>query len=128
MLDLKTRRVQFAGSTPSPDGAFMTQVARNLTDVADGFLLPHRVLICDRDTKSTEQLRRILNDADVDTALTHRRAPDCDAFAERFVRSIKEECLNRMIMFGEPALHRAIDRLGKRYHQEGPSRSGQHSD
>ncbi len=120
MIDLKTRRVHIAGSTPNPNGAFMAQAARNLTDVADGFLLPHRVLICDRDTKFTEQFRRILKDASVDTVLTPRRALDCNAFAERFVRSIKEECLNRMIMLGEPVLHRAIAQFIEYYHQERP--------
>ena len=54
VIDLKTRRVHIAGSTPNPDEAFMAQIARNLTDAIDGFLLPHRFLICDRDTKFTE--------------------------------------------------------------------------
>ena len=60
LIDLKTRRVHIAGSTPHPNEAFMAQVARNLTAIVHGFLLPHRVLICDRDTKFTEPFRRIL--------------------------------------------------------------------
>ena len=72
----------------------MGQVARNLTDIVDGFLLPHRVLICDRNTKFTEQFRRILADSGTDTVLTPRRAPNCKAYAShctssvRFVRSL----------------------------------------
>ena len=108
VIDLETRRVHIAGSTPNPDEAFMAQVARNLTDAIDGFLLPHRFLICDRDTKFTDQFRRILRDSGVDTVLTPYRAPNCNAFAERFIRSIKEECLGRLILFGERSLHRAI--------------------
>lgn len=120
LIDLKTRRVHVAGSTPNPDEAFMAQVARNLTDAVDGFLLPHRFLICDRDSKFTDQFRRILKDAGVDTVLTPYRAPDCNAFAERFVRSIKEECLSRTITFGERSLHGAIREYVEHYHGERP--------
>ncbi len=94
LIDLRTRRVHIAGSTPNPNDSFMAQVARNLTDVVDGFLLRHRFLICDRDTKFTDQFRRLLKGSGIDTVLTPHRAPNCNAYAERFVRSIKEECLN----------------------------------
>jgi hypothetical protein len=60
VLDLKTRRVHIAGMTPHPDSAFMAQTARNLIDRMDGFLAGHRFLICDRDTKFTQQFKRIL--------------------------------------------------------------------
>ena len=98
----------------------MAQVARNLTDAVDGFLLPHRFLVCDRDTKFTEQFRRILKDAGVDTVLTPYRAPSCNAFAERFVRSVKEECLNRMIVFGESGLHWALTEYVVHFNRERP--------
>ncbi len=120
VIDLKTRRVHIAGSTPNPDEAFMAQIARNLTDAIDGFLLPHRFLICDRDTKFTDQFRRILGVSGVDIILTPYRAPNCNAFAERFVRSIKEECLDRMIFFGESSLHRATREFVEHYHIERP--------
>src|SRR2546427_5291858 len=54
VLDLRSRRVHVAGSTPNPDATFMTQAARHLTDAVDGFLSGHRVLLCDRDGKWTE--------------------------------------------------------------------------
>ncbi len=120
LIDLKTRRVHVSGSTPHPDEAFMAQVARNLTDAVDGFLLPHRFLICDRDSKFTDQFRRVLKDSGVDTVLTPYRAPNCNAYAERFVRSIKEECLSRMVMFGERSLHGAIREYVEHYHGERP--------
>ena len=91
----------------------MARVARNLTDAVDGFLLPHRFLICDRDTKFTARFQAILNSG-VDPAITPYRAPNCNAFAERFVRSIKEECLGRMIVFGERSLRRAIREYAER--------------
>ena len=98
----------------------MAQIARNLTDAIDGFLLPHRFLICDRDTKFTDQFRRILGVSGVDTILTPYRAPNCNAFAERFVRSIKEECLDQMIFFRESSLHRATREFVEHYHFERP--------
>jgi hypothetical protein len=60
VIDLRNRRVHVAGSTPTPDGWFMAQAARRLTDAVDGFLASHRVLICDRDRKWTDDFRRIV--------------------------------------------------------------------
>jgi len=118
VIDLKSRRVHIAGITTSPDSEFMAQIARNLTDAADGFLLRHRFLICDRDTKFTAQFKRILGDAGVDVVLTPKRAPNCNSFAERFVLSIKSECLDRMIFFGERRLREGIAEYIEHYHEE----------
>jgi len=82
----------------------------------DGFLRDHRVLICDRDTKFTPQFKRILRGDGVDVAMTPRQAPNCNAFAERFVLSIKSECLRRMIFFGEGSLRRAVSEYIAHYH------------
>jgi putative transposase len=118
LVDLKTRRVDIAGITTNPGEAFMAQVARNLTDLADGFLRAHRFLICDRDTKFTAQFKRILKDSGIDVILTPRQAPNCNAFAERFVLSIKSECLWKMIFFGETFLWRAVSEFVAHYHVE----------
>ena len=120
LIDLKTRCVHLAGITSSPDACFMAQVARNLTGVVDGFLHSQRFLICDRDTKFTAQFQRILKDAGVEVVLTPRQAPNCNAFAERFVLSIKSECLGRMIFFGERSLRRAVTEFVDHYHAERP--------
>ena len=64
-MQLKTRSVRIAGVTTSPNSAYMKQVARNLTDVSDGFLVNSRYLIMDRDTKYTEDFRDILDREDV---------------------------------------------------------------
>jgi len=61
VMRLKTRSVHIAGVTTAPNGAYMKQVARNLTDVSDGFLLNSRYLIMDRDTKYTEEFRDYLD-------------------------------------------------------------------
>ena len=118
VIDLETRRVHFAGATPNPDGSFMAQVARNLTDTVDGFLASHRFLICDRDAKFTARFRLLLEEAGVKVILTPRQAPNCNAFAERFVLSIKAECLQRIIFFGESSLRRAIHAYLDHYHSE----------
>ena len=92
VIDLKTRRVQIAGITMHPSDAFMAQAARNLTDIVDGFL--------------------------VEVVMTPKRAPNCNAYAERFVLSIKSECLRRMIFFGEVSLRRAVSEYVAHYHEE----------
>ncbi len=108
VMRLETRFVHIAGVTTAPNGAYMKQVARNLTDVSDGFLLNSRYLIMDRDTKYTEEFRDSLDREGVKPVRCPVRAPNCNAFAERFVRSIKDECLDRMILFGEASLRRAL--------------------
>ncbi len=75
-------------------------------------------MICDRDTKFTEQFERILRDHGVDIVRTPKQAPNCNAYAERFVLSIKSECLRRMIFFGEASLRRAVSEYLAHYHSE----------
>lgn len=118
VIDLKTRRVNIAGITMNPDEPFMVQLARNLTDAKDGFLRAHRFLICDRDTKFTARFRRVLKDVGVEVVLTPRQAPNCNAYAERFVLSIKGECLNRMIFLGEESFRRAVGEYVEHYRAE----------
>ena len=110
VIDLASRRVQIVGSTPYPDDRFMQQVVRTLTAAEDGLLVQHRVLICDRDTKWSAPVRARLGEAGIRVVQTPYQAPNANAYAERFVRSIKEECLNRVIPFGERHLRRTIAR------------------
>ncbi len=118
VIELGSRRVHIAGSTPNPDDAFMAQIARTLTDVVDGFLVGHRFLICDRDSKWSTQVRRMVEDGGVRVVRTPYHAPNCNAHAERFVRSIKEECLDRIVPLGERHLRRAIYEFVVHYHRE----------
>jgi len=118
VIRLKTRSVHIAGVTTAPNGVYMKQVARNLTDVSDGFLENSRYLIMDRDTKYTEEFRGHLDREGVKPVRCPVRAPNCNAFAERFVRSIKDECLDRMILFGEASLRRALREYVAHYHSE----------
>jgi hypothetical protein len=97
VIDLATRAVEIAGVTTNPDTRFMQQVARNLTDHVDGFLRNKRFFVVDRDSKFDALFRSILNAAGVHVLQTARRAPNMNAVAERYVLSIKSECLDRLI-------------------------------
>jgi putative transposase len=81
-------------------------------------LVGHRILICHRDGKWTESFRRIVDGAGVRIVLTPVQAPNANAYAERFVRSIRQECLDRLILFGERRLLRALDEFVAHYHGE----------
>ena len=120
VIDLATRAVCIAGTTTNPDASFMAQVARNLTDCVDGFLRGKRFLILDRDRKFTAQFKSTLRDAGVRPVITCYQAPNMNAYAERFVRSIKSECLDRMIFVGEGSLLRALREYRLHYHSERP--------
>jgi putative transposase len=122
VIDLATRRVEIAGITASPDSAWMCQVARNLTDCEDGFLRGKRYILMDRDGKYSPEFRAVLRHAGVKPLRLPARSPNLNAFAERFVRTIKEECLNRMVFFGEKMLRNAVANfvahyLAERNHQ-----------
>jgi transposase InsO family protein len=115
-----TRVVEIVGVTTNPDSAFMAQVARNLTERVEGFLRHSRFLILDRDSKFTEQFRRILGDGGVAVVTTAVQAPNMNAFAERFVQSVKRECLDRLILFGPDHSNRALSQFVAHYHRERP--------
>ncbi len=118
VIDITTRRVKIAGITNAPSGPRMKQVARNLTDHVDGFLLGKKYLIMDRDGKFTPEFQTVLKEAGVEPLLLPPRSPNLNAHAERFVRSIKEECLDQMIFFGEPMLRETIHSYVEHYHAE----------
>jgi putative transposase len=117
-IDLASRRVHVVGSTPFPNDLFMSQVVRTLTAADAGILVDHRVLICNRDAKWSETVRERLGDAGIRVVQTPFRAPHANAHAERFVRSIKHECLSRVIPFGARHLRRTISEFVEHYHGE----------
>jgi putative transposase len=118
VMELATRRVHFAGCTPNPDGPWMKQIARNLTDVEDGFLKGKRYVLMDRDDKFSLGFREILKDEGVNAVLLPPKSPNLNAHLERFHRSLKNECLERMIFFGEMSLRKAVAQFLAHYHAE----------
>ena len=118
VMELSTRSVHIAGITPHPTDAFMAQCARQLSDPMDGFLLGKRYLIHDRDTKFLHGFDQILRASGVKPVVLPPRSPNLNAYCERFVRSIKEEALQQMIMIGEASLRSVIQSYLAHYHHE----------
>jgi transposase InsO family protein len=118
VIELSTRRIHIAGIAREPDAGWMSQMSRNLTDVGDGFLTGKRFLIHDRDPRFTLAFRETLAAADVQVVRLPPRSPNLNAFAERFVRTIKESCMDRIIMVGEASLRRALSEFAEHYHRE----------
>ena len=123
VIDLETRRVQIAGIVHNPGDAWMAQAARNLVDVFAGFLKDHRYIILDRDPLYTKQFRSILAASGVKTVRLPARSPDLNACAERFVLSIKSECLNHIVALGVRHLRRAVAQFVEHYHFDAITRA-----
>ena len=118
VMELKTRRVDFAGYTTNPHEIWMKQVAKSLTDAEDGFLNGKRYVLMDRDGKFCPAFRDILKNEGVDPVRLPPKSPNLNAHLERFMRSIKEEALGRIIFFGEGSLRRAISSYMEYFHAE----------
>ena len=110
--------VQIVGSTPFPNDVFMQQVSRTLIAADEGVLAGHRLVICDRDAKWSAPVRDTLGKAGVRVVQTPFQEPNANAYAERFVRSIKHECLSRVIPFGARHFRRTIAESVEHYHCE----------
>jgi len=119
-IELGSRRVHMAGVTLHPNAQWMVQVARNATMEEWGFLKPGQYLIHDRDAKFCAAFQQIVDDAGITRVPLPPRSPYLNAFAERFVRSIKEEVLSRFMLFGERSLHHVLTEYVAHYHEERP--------
>ena len=118
VMRVKTRVVEVAGIAANPDGSWKKQVARNLTDSVDGFLRNATYLIHDRDPLFTAAFRAILKDRGVKCVRIAAQSPNCNPHAERFVETIKYECLNHFVFFGEQHLRHVIKEFVAHYHRE----------
>jgi putative transposase len=118
VVSLADRVVSIAGITTRPDESWMLQIARNVTDAQSGALHAKRYLIIDRDTKYSPQFRRMIQDSGTKVIRLPPMSPNLNAYAERFVRSIKDECLDRMIFVGQASLRRAVAEYLSHYHAE----------
>src|SRR5688500_4636666 len=117
-LHLETRRVTLAGITRHPTEAWMAQMARNAVDETSGCLRDHRYLLHDRDAKFGSAFDDLLWSGGVRCLTLPPRSPNLNAFSERWVRSVKGECLSKLILFGEASLHRALDEFVTHFHSE----------
>ena len=116
-IHVQTRQVVLGGITTSPNEAWMKQVARNVTGW-DGRLKDAQYLIHDRDTKFTASFDEILKAVGIKPVKLPARSPNLNAYAERFVRTIKTECLDQMILFGEKSLRHVLSEYVAHYHAE----------
>jgi putative transposase len=117
-IHLESRRVDIAGVTVHPDERWMRQIARNMTMEGYGALRDCRYLLHDRDTKYTQSFRAIIASGGVEPLVLPARSPNLNAYAERWVRSVKEECLSKVILFGERSLRRALSEYVELFHAE----------
>jgi putative transposase len=117
-MELSTRRVEIAGIAPTANGLWMRQIGRNLTDAVDGILNGKRYLIHDRDPLFTAEFLEMVASVGVNSVKLPPHSPNLNAHAERFVRSIKESCLERMILFGEASLRKGVQEFVAHYHRE----------
>ena len=117
-IELSTRRVEIAGIAATVNGLWMDQIGRNLTDSMDGILNGKRYLIHDLDPLFTNAFLETMPSVGVESVKLPPRSPNLNAYAERFVRSIKESCLDQMIFFGDGSLRKGIHEFVLHYHGE----------
>ena len=106
---LQSRQVYLPGITPHPTEACMRQMAWNVTMAEVGFLNGCRYLLHDRDAKFSHGFEQILSAAGVEPVRLPARSPNLNAICERWIRSVKEECLSKLILFGEGSLLHSLN-------------------
>ena len=117
-IHLESRRICLAGVTRHPDEEWMEQMARNGTMEDSGFLNNRRYLLHDRDRKYCEGFREVIRAGGIEPIALPARSPNLNAYAERWVRSVKEECLSKLILLGEGSLRRVLRHYEAHYHEE----------
>jgi putative transposase len=118
VIHLESRRVDIAGITVHPDEPWMKQIARNVTMEGWGALRDCRYLLHDRDTKFTRSFRAIIGSGRVEPLALPVRSPNLNAYSERWVRSVKGECLSKVLLIGERSLRPALSEYVAHYHAE----------
>jgi transposase InsO family protein len=119
-IDIKTRKVALGGIRHDPNEPWMLQVARNQTECFDGFLNGKRYLIHDRDTLFTDKFRKLLKASGIRTKKIRVRTPDMNAYAERFVQTLQQECLDKLILTSEEQLWHVVNEYILYYNHERP--------
>ena len=122
VIELRSRAVHVAGVRIDTDGAWLMQVARNLLDAEDGFLRNATHLIHDRDPLYTKAWTALLKSEGVKCVPIPAQSPNCNPHAERFVKTVRSECLQHFVIVGERHLRRLLREFvchydGERFHQ-----------
>ncbi len=119
-IDIGTRKVKIAGVQKDPDGSWMTQMARNQTDPFDGFLLGKKYLIHDRDPLYTKKFDEIMKGSGITPKRLPGYRPVMNSYAESFIKTIKTECLNKLILTSEEQLRYVLRTYEKFYNTQRP--------
>jgi putative transposase len=127
IIELGTRRVRLVGVTDHPSGSWVVQRARELSmererEPAESTTVP-RFLIRDRDSKFTRAFDDVFTADGIQTIKTPIQAPNANAFAERWVRTVREECLDWMLIWGRRHLERVLGEYVRHYNDQRPHRS-----
>ena len=117
-IHLESRKVCLAGMTPHPDEEWMKQIGRNVTMEQWGFLANCRYLLHDRGGKFCPAFDQLIESGKVKPITLPARSPNLNCYAQRWVRSVKEDCLSKLILFGESSLRRALQQYLIHYHEE----------
>ncbi len=122
VMEVKTRAVELVGICVDPNGEWMEQIARNLVDPVDGFIRRATHLIHDRDPLFCEDFTDVLESVGIECVKIPASSPNCNPHAERFVRTIRNECLDHFVLFGERHLRLVLKEfvehyLAERFHQ-----------
>jgi putative transposase len=120
-VELATRRVHVAGTTRRPDSAWVTQLARNLS--ITGSLDEKMLLIRDRDAKFSGPFDEVFRTEGLRVVSTPVRAPRANAFAERWVGTVRRECLDHVLIFGRRHLQHVLGAYAEHYKRARPHRS-----
>ena len=120
VIEIKTRAIHIAGIRVAPDADWTKQVARNLVDPEpiDGFLRNAKFLVHDRDPLFNRAWSQLLGNAGVSCVAIPAQSPNCIPYAERFVRTVREECLDRFVIFGEAHLRHLLGEFVQHYNRE----------
>lgn len=122
-LNVKTRRVFCSTSTFKPDGKWMKKQAKSLLKKARAAKLPIKHLVLDCDYKYTSDFNDVFEKADIRIERTAPRAPNQNAFVERWIGSLRYECLNRFICFGQEHLDHIVSEYTEYYNEQRPHQS-----
>jgi putative transposase len=120
-IELQTRRVHLCGCTTNPTGAWVTQQARNLAFT--GLFDRIRYLVHDRDSKFTAAFDEVFRSEGITVIHTPVRAPRANAHAERFIRTVRAECLDWLLIVGRSHLHQTLSVFVEHYNRERPHRA-----
>jgi transposase InsO family protein len=121
-ISLATRRIEYIACTSTPDGRWTAQQARNLVmQLGDG--QPFRFVIHDRDSKFSHVFDEVFRSEGIKVIKTPVQAPNANAFAERWVRTVRADCLDRILIFGRHHLEHVLRVYRTHYNEHRPHRA-----